>query len=98
MDCPCCNIELKKKMVDVIEIDECERCKGLWFENDELRKANQQLEGKCHELERNLRETKKSLNLLESERSEWMNGQKDKEDQIRTKVSSLLKKLDEWEE
>jgi len=39
MKCPCCRIELKKKMIEKIEIDECEKCKGMWFEDDELRKA-----------------------------------------------------------
>lgn len=34
-----CKIELKKKMIQKIEIDECEKCKGMWFEDDELRKA-----------------------------------------------------------
>ena len=39
MKCPYCKIELKKKMIKKIEIDECEKCKGMWFEDDELRKA-----------------------------------------------------------
>ncbi len=39
MKCLYCKIELKKKMINKIEIDECEKCKGIWFEDDELRKA-----------------------------------------------------------
>lgn len=39
MKCPHCDIELKKKMLEDVEIDECEKCKGMWFEDDELRKA-----------------------------------------------------------
>jgi Zn-finger nucleic acid-binding protein len=26
-------------MVENVEVDECEKCKGMWFEDDELRKA-----------------------------------------------------------
>jgi Zn-finger nucleic acid-binding protein len=39
MKCVHCNIELTKKMVENVEVDECEKCKGMWFEDDELRKA-----------------------------------------------------------
>jgi Zn-finger nucleic acid-binding protein len=30
---------LKGKMLKDIEVDECNNCKGIWFEEDELRKA-----------------------------------------------------------
>lgn len=39
MDCPCCNSELTKKTIEEVEVDECPDCKGIWFEEDELRKA-----------------------------------------------------------
>ena len=39
MKCPICKIEMEKKIIRDIEIDECEKCKGMWFEEDELRKA-----------------------------------------------------------
>jgi Zn-finger nucleic acid-binding protein len=39
MKCPCCDVELKAKLVKNTEIDECPQCKGTWFESDELRKA-----------------------------------------------------------
>lgn len=39
MKCPYCSVELGKKMLDEVEADECEHCKGIWFEQDELRKA-----------------------------------------------------------
>lgn len=45
MKCPICKIELKKKMIKEIEIDECEKCKGMWFEDDELRKAKDAANG-----------------------------------------------------
>jgi Zn-finger nucleic acid-binding protein len=35
--CPKCNIELKPKVIASVEVDECERCKGIWFDRDELR-------------------------------------------------------------
>ena len=37
--CPKCKIELKRNHIGLIEIDECEKCKGVWFDSDELRKA-----------------------------------------------------------
>ena len=39
MECPACSTELKRKMMEDIEVDECPECKGTWFEDDELRKA-----------------------------------------------------------
>jgi Zn-finger nucleic acid-binding protein len=39
MKCPCCNIDLKSKIIKDVEIEECNKCKGIWFEDDELRKA-----------------------------------------------------------
>ncbi len=39
MKCLHCNIELTKKTVKNVEVDECEKCKGMWFEDGDLRKA-----------------------------------------------------------
>ena len=39
MKCPCCNIDLKNNSIGEVEVDECPKCKGIWFDNDELRKA-----------------------------------------------------------
>ena len=39
MQCPCCSVELNEKMLKDVQIDECHACKGMWFEDDELRKA-----------------------------------------------------------
>jgi predicted nucleic acid-binding Zn-ribbon protein len=75
-----------------------DRMKTLRVENDELRKLNQAAENKIHELEKALEKTKQSLTVLESEKSKWMNGHKEKEERIRAKVSSLLEKLEGWEE
>ena len=75
-----------------------ERINTLRTDNEELKKSNRDLENKCVDLEKTLDETRKSLALLESERSNWMEGQKEKEERIRAKVSSLMEKLDEWEE
>ncbi|HES59617.1 MAG TPA: hypothetical protein ENO18_04215, partial [Caldithrix sp.] len=38
MQCPNCNVPLRKKVVHGIEINECKKCKGIWFDKDELRK------------------------------------------------------------
>ncbi len=37
MECPKCSIELHKKKIQEIEVDECKKCEGIWFEKDELR-------------------------------------------------------------
>ena len=37
MECPKCEIELHKKTIQEIEVDECQKCEGIWFEKDELR-------------------------------------------------------------
>lgn len=39
MNCPRCNQNLHVSAVDGIEIDVCLACKGVWFDNDELRQA-----------------------------------------------------------
>ena len=39
MNCPKCDIELKKKSIQGIEVDECDRCEGIWFDKDELRQV-----------------------------------------------------------
>lgn len=38
MQCPNCNVPLSKKVVHGVEINECKKCKGIWFDKDELRK------------------------------------------------------------
>ena len=35
--CPTCKIELTQKVIGEIEVDECEKCKGIWFDAGELR-------------------------------------------------------------
>ncbi|MEA2064197.1 MAG: zf-TFIIB domain-containing protein, partial [Gemmatimonadota bacterium] len=39
MKCPSCLRELEQKIFNDITIDECNECKGIWFEKDELRQA-----------------------------------------------------------
>jgi len=39
MNCPYCSIKLREKTIGEVEIDECQECKGVWFEQDELRQA-----------------------------------------------------------
>ena len=39
MNCPKCNEPLQKKNIETVEIDECAKCKGIWFDEDELRQA-----------------------------------------------------------
>ncbi len=37
--CPKCKIAMTEKNIGPVEIDECGRCKGIWFDKDELRRA-----------------------------------------------------------
>lgn len=39
MRCPRCNCDLETTVVDDIEVDVCLSCKGIWFDDDELRQA-----------------------------------------------------------
>lgn len=39
MDCPKCSAELGTRLFEAVEIEECSRCKGAWFDGDALRKA-----------------------------------------------------------
>ena len=39
MDCPKCKIDMHKKSIQGIEVNECMKCEGIWFENDELRQV-----------------------------------------------------------
>ena len=44
MNCPRCNIDLHKRKIKEIEIDECRKCEGMWFEKDELRQVKDKLD------------------------------------------------------
>lgn len=37
--CPKCNLELKPKNIGPVQVDECHKCKGIWFDKEELRQA-----------------------------------------------------------
>lgn len=37
--CPNCEVELVTKSIGPVEVDECEKCGGIWFDKDELRRA-----------------------------------------------------------
>ena len=37
--CPKCETELTPKSIGPVEVDECQSCKGFWFDKDELRQA-----------------------------------------------------------
>jgi uncharacterized protein len=39
MNCPKCEVQLENKPLAGIDIDECAKCSGMWFEKDELRQA-----------------------------------------------------------
>ena len=40
-NCPKCNIELKVKVIGEVDVDECESCKGIWFDMGELHHAEE---------------------------------------------------------
>lgn len=37
--CPKCKINLTPKTIGTVEVDECSKCKGIWFDKDELRQV-----------------------------------------------------------
>jgi Zn-finger nucleic acid-binding protein len=37
--CPKCETEMMRRNIGAVEIDECNKCGGVWFDNDELRHA-----------------------------------------------------------
>ena len=37
--CPTCDAELKIKVIGDVDIDECEKCGGIWFDRGELEQA-----------------------------------------------------------
>ena len=39
MQCPKCDGELNTKKIEDIEVDQCKRCSGIWFDFDELRQV-----------------------------------------------------------
>ncbi len=51
MQCPCCDKELKEKKVGAITVDVCEGgCGGIWFDNFELKKVDEEHEHEGEEL------------------------------------------------
>lgn len=39
MQCPECDVKLNTIDFEGVEVDQCPSCKGIWFDNDELRRA-----------------------------------------------------------
>ena len=44
MTCPKCGVELRAGLIEEVEVDECPRCNGIWFDRDELRKAKNEVD------------------------------------------------------
>jgi len=44
MLCPRCEESLRMRMIDEVQIDQCRQCDGMWFDQDELRKAKDAVE------------------------------------------------------
>jgi Zn-finger nucleic acid-binding protein len=42
MECPRCNEPMITRKLGDVEVDECIKCKGVWFDRDELRQAKDQ--------------------------------------------------------
>ena len=42
MKCPKCDQELQLRLIGTVEVEECEKCNGIWFDKDELRKCKDQ--------------------------------------------------------
>jgi Zn-finger nucleic acid-binding protein len=39
MDCPKCRGSLIRRKLESVVVDECQNCRGIWFDRDELRRA-----------------------------------------------------------
>jgi len=39
MKCPTCAVDLEVRLAGPVEVDECPKCGGAWFEDDEIRQA-----------------------------------------------------------
>ena len=52
MNCPCCKGVMQSLVIDRVEIDECQSCHGLFFDNFEIKKLDEEHEGSGSELER----------------------------------------------
>ncbi|MCF7826036.1 MAG: zf-TFIIB domain-containing protein [Candidatus Marinimicrobia bacterium] len=44
MNCPNCSIALIQKNIQGIQIDECEKCEGIWLEEAELRQVKDKID------------------------------------------------------
>jgi Zn-finger nucleic acid-binding protein len=44
MDCPRCKEPMTTRKLGDVEVDECLKCKGLWFDRDELRQAKDEVD------------------------------------------------------
>jgi Zn-finger nucleic acid-binding protein len=44
MDCPNCEIALKRCNIGGVSLDECSRCRGIWFDKKELDEAKDEID------------------------------------------------------
>jgi Zn-finger nucleic acid-binding protein len=44
MDCPNCEIPLRRFNIGSVSLDECSRCKGIWFDKNELEEAKDEID------------------------------------------------------
>jgi Zn-finger nucleic acid-binding protein len=44
MDCPNCDIPLKTSKIGSVTVDECSRCRGIWFDKNELEDAKDEID------------------------------------------------------
>lgn len=68
MECPVDGTPLETHAVHSINIEECARCKGLWFEEDELRKAKDASDPDLNWLDFDLWSEQDSFNAVWSSR------------------------------
>lgn len=60
MQCPNCDGKLESKTFKKVRIDECDKCQGLWFDRDELRRAKDSTDEDLSWLDFNLFEYKEN--------------------------------------
>lgn len=79
MRCPLCNGEMNKEPYEEVEIDVCPQCKGVWLDNDELKKVVETKEAtfSIEEIKKTIEETSREKRNREELMKQLMSFKKD---------------------
>jgi len=79
MNCPLCNVEMNKEPYEEVEIDVCPQCKGVWLDNDELKKVveTKEVTFSIEEIKKTIEETSQEKRNREELMKQLMSFKKD---------------------